>query len=345
MTSKIIVTVGGDNGDGMVDVETATIPSGVTVEVRDYDAESYVCASCDDSRNDGCAASCRADCACAHDGTVGPAISEYEGTGSATALYVVVESGWSAVVAPLGAAWNAGDAAEIAGRRVADHLDLDEITDPDELRETIEGGLDLTYEEDQDSGEWLPRYDDGEGSFVVSTLRVVPAPTPSGSMASPPLAALAPRMLALLRELEWSATVDVSTGGYQEGCPICDNGREDEGDYPGGHVSDCRLRAVLDTAGAAPPVGAPSRTSAGEPQSLASRIALGLAVAAAALNGAIPTPVERARAAVTLLRVARDLLADHPRAQGRVRLALTSAGGAVRAAEGRVFRAREEASE
>lgn len=45
------------------------------------------------------------------------------------------------------------------------------------------------------------------------------------------------------------------------------------------------------------------------------------------------TPAENARAALCHLRTARDLLKHAPRTQDRVRLAITSAGGAVRNAE------------
>jgi len=50
-------------------------------------------------------------------------------------------------------------------------------------------------------------------------------------------------------------------------------------------------------------------------------------------------PVDRARAALSLLRAARDLLHEHPRTRARVALAITSAGGAVRVAETRAFEA------
>lgn len=61
-----------------------------------------------------------------------------------------------------------------------------------------------------------------------------------------------------------------------------------------------------------------------------------------AANPAPPSGAEAARLAVEKLREARDLLiaAGASRAVDRVRLALTSAGGAVRAAEGREVRER-----
>lgn len=48
------------------------------------------------------------------------------------------------------------------------------------------------------------------------------------------------------------------------------------------------------------------------------------------------TPASNARAALAHLRTARDLLAKAPRTQDRVRLAITSCGGAVRHAERRL---------
>lgn len=47
--------------------------------------------------------------------------------------------------------------------------------------------------------------------------------------------ALALQLLALAREVQWSATIDLEQGGYAAGCPICEQ-LESEG-----HTPDCRM--------------------------------------------------------------------------------------------------------
>lgn len=61
--------------------------------------------------------------------------------------------------------------------------------------------------------------------------------------AVPALLAEREEVLALLREVEWSATIDQNAGG-EHACPECFCGE------PEGHAPDCRLAAFLGRGGA-----------------------------------------------------------------------------------------------
>jgi len=118
------------------------------------------------------------------------------------------------------------------------------------------------------------------------------------------------------------------TTTYDERCPTC-------GCNPAGRPGHCRCEdhehGTPNRRGAPGPLDV--HPSEGELTALA-------AVLRAGIDQDPPAdPIDRARAALSLLRAARDLLKDHPRTRARVQLAITSAGGAVRAAEARAFEA------